>query len=100
MTPTEYIAKYTQSALAVQEKYKIPMAFALAQSALESSWGAKAPGNNLFGIRVSKGWKGESVAITTHEVVNGKSELQKSQPFRAYDTTSDSFLDGGFELHT
>lgn len=95
MTPEEYIAKYKSSAQAVQDKYKIPMAFALAQSALESSWGAKTPGNNFFGIRVSKGWKGKSVAITTHEVVNGKSELQKGQAFRAYDSATDSFLDWG-----
>lgn len=98
MTPVDYIAKFKSVAKTVEGQYKIPAIFALAQSALESAWGEKAPGNNMFGVRVSKGWTGESVAITTHEVVNGKSELQTAQPFRAYKSKEDSFLDWGHFL--
>jgi flagellar protein FlgJ len=60
---------------------------------LESGWGAKAPGNNLFGIRADRSWTGPVVDITTHEVVNGVLQLESGQGFRAYATPQDSFVD-------
>ena len=97
MTPENYIKTYIGFAKEVQTKYKIPYIFALAQSALESQWGAKIPGNNYFGIRANKSWTGKIVPITTHEVINGKSVLLTGQAFRAYNSAEDSFLNwGGF----
>ena len=46
-----------------------------AQAILESGWGsselAKAPNNNLFGIKDSEDWNGEIVTVPTQEYVNG-----------------------------
>lgn len=45
------------------------------QAILESGWGsselAKAPNNNLFGIKDSGDWNGEIVTVPTQEYVNG-----------------------------
>ena len=60
----------------------------LAQGALESAHGKKAPGNNLFGIK-SHGKKGGQ-NFTTHEVINGQRVKMKDN-FRQYATPQDSF---------
>ena len=45
-----------------------------AQAILESGWGsselAKAPNNNLFGIKDSEDWNGEIVTVPTQEYLN------------------------------
>lgn len=91
----DFITNNLQSALAVEEKYGVPHIAVLAQAALESEWGKKTPGNNHFGIRANKAWTGPTVKITTHEDVDGKLVKQTNQPFRAYGTTKDSFMDYG-----
>ena len=98
MTPESFISTYLDSAKGAEAVTGIPHVFALAQAALESGWGAKAPGNNLFGIRADKFWRGDVVYITTHEVVGGVSEKQSGQAFRAYTTPQASFVDWGLFL--
>lgn len=51
----------------VEKNTGIPAILITAQAALESGWGAKAKGNNLFGIKAGKGWAGETIKILTTE---------------------------------
>lgn len=68
--------------------------FIIAQAALESGWGSKAPGNNFFGIKADKRWTGPVNNLGTREVVNGN-DVKMSQPFRAYENAQESFDDFG-----
>lgn len=59
----------------------VPAVAVLAQAALETGWGAAAPGNNLFGIKADGG---EASSLrATHEVVDGTLVPQTAQ-FRDY----------------
>jgi flagellum-specific peptidoglycan hydrolase FlgJ len=66
-SPTDFIKKYYPFALAAQKRTGVPFAVALAEAGIESAWGKKAIGNNLFGIKASKGWKGETQNVPTTE---------------------------------
>ena len=67
-----------------------------AQAILESGWGsselAKAPNNNLFGIKDSEDWNGESVTVLTQEYVNG-GNITVNAAFRKYASWNDSVVD-------
>ena len=95
MEATTFIKTNLEFAKEAERVYGVPYLVALAQSALESGWGAKATGNNLFGIRADRSWTGPVVSISTHEVVKGERVFQKGQYFRAYPSTRESFLDWG-----
>lgn len=73
-------------------KSGIPASFTLAQAALESSWGARAPGCNLFGLKADKGWAGPVVNFDTHEVVNGQ-RIAITDKFRCYSSWVEGLLD-------
>jgi len=62
----------------------------LAQTALETGWGAAAAGNNLFGIKAAAGQPG--TVRDTHEVVNGVLTPQTAT-FRDYATPAASISD-------
>jgi len=67
----------------------------LAQAIIESGNGASALAsrfNNHFGIKATKSWKGKVVEMNTREVIGGISQMMK-QPFRVYDSATDSFRD-------
>ena len=67
-----------------------------AQAILESGWGsselAKAPNNNLFGIKDSEDWHGEIVTVPTQEYLNGD-YITVNAAFRKYATWNDSVVD-------
>ncbi|WP_247915974.1 GBS Bsp-like repeat-containing protein [Streptococcus salivarius] len=67
-----------------------------AQAILESGWGsselAKAPNNNLFGIKDSEDWNGEIVTVPTQEYVNGV-YITVNAAFRKYTSWNDSVVD-------
>ena len=67
-----------------------------AQAILESGWGsselAKAPNNNLFGIKDSEDWHGEIVPVPTQEFLNGD-YITVNAAFRKYATWNDSVVD-------
>lgn len=65
MKPEQFIEKYLPFALEVEKETGITAISILAQSALESGWGEKAIGNNLFGIKFKKGDKAFKKVITT-----------------------------------
>jgi len=68
----------------------VPAVAVLAQTALETGWGAAAPGNNLFGIKAAYGQAG--TARATHEMIDGVLTPQTAS-FRDYDDTADSVSD-------
>ena len=67
-----------------------------AQAILESGWGsselAKAPNNNLFGIKDSEDWHGEIVTVPTQEYHNGD-YITVNAAFRKYASWNDSVVD-------
>lgn len=83
MKPQDFLDMLVPVAQACQRASGIPASFTLAQAALESGWGARAPGCNLFGIKADRGWKGPVTVFPTHEVINGKSVALQDQ-FRLY----------------
>jgi flagellar protein FlgJ len=96
MIPEDFIKNYYQFAKDTEQEYNIPALITLAQAALESAWGEKAPGNNFFGIRAGSSWKGKTVSITTHEEINGELVKQNQQAFRAYGSAKASFEDHAY----
>ena len=83
MTPQQFISAIATSAQANERVSKVPASFTIAQAALESGWGARALGNNLFGIKADASWHGATVTMNTHEVVHGVRVPVVAQ-FRAY----------------
>lgn len=92
MAPADFLDQLLLRARACQHAAGIPASFTLAQAALESSWGARAPGNNLFGMKADPGWTGPTVDIATHEFVDGK-PVPIVAKFRAYPSWADSLAD-------
>lgn len=92
MKPEDFLDNLLTAARTCQRTVGIPASFTLAQAALESSWGNRAPGNNLFGVKADPGWHGPTVDIATHEFINGKPVAVVAK-FRAYPSWSDSLLD-------
>lgn len=92
MSPADFIDQMLPGALASQRTAGIPASFTIAQAALETGWGARVRGNNLFGIKADKSWSGPTVDIPTHEVVNGRS-VAIIDKFRAYDSWSSCIQD-------
>lgn len=71
----------------------------IAQAALETGWGKHVihatdgtPSFNLFGIKNSRTWAGESVRINTLEVESGEF-VKRKEDFRAYSSFENSFDD-------
>jgi flagellum-specific peptidoglycan hydrolase FlgJ len=92
MKPQDFLDMLVPAAQACQRASGIPASFTLAQAALESSWGAKAPGCNLFGIKANKAWTGPVTVFATHEVING-ARIAIDDRFRAYRTFGECLAD-------
>lgn len=92
MTREQFLAMACEFAIENEEKTGIPAALQVAQAAIETGWGAKAPGNNYFGIKSnSLGAEGEVVFQTT-EFINGK-PVKAPLGFASYSSASASFAD-------
>jgi flagellar protein FlgJ len=81
-----------QAAQDCQRKTGIPASITLAQAALESNWGARAIGNNLFGIKGDRSWTGPTVSFKTTEHLSGQ-DVKLVDRFRAYPSWLDSMVD-------
>jgi flagellar protein FlgJ len=92
MLPNEFLDKLLPAALACQRASGIPASFTLAQAALESAWGTLALGNNLFGVKADRSWKGPTVSFRTTEHVDGV-DVHPIDRFRAYPSWEASVLD-------
>lgn len=100
----QWIQKYYPTVEAITRGTGIFPEIALSQAILESSAkyndGFYYPaasrlaldGNNLYGIKATKSWKGDTITLPTTEVVNGK-KVTVTATFRKYATIEDSFRD-------
>lgn len=82
-----YIDKYSDMAVRQMQKHKIPASITLAQGLLESGAGVSdlaKSGNNHFGIKCHKDWKGKSMR---------KDDDFKNECFRVYNSPEESFED-------
>lgn len=103
----QFISEASTAAIQSEIATGVPAAITIAQAILESGWGKHHIGsaNNYFGVKaqtkngiVSYGDVATGfVNVDTREHINGKDEVVK-QPFRAYRTMADSFLDHGLFL--
>jgi len=72
MKPQQFVNKYMPFAKVIEAETGIPAIAIIAQSAFESGWGAKAIGNNIFGIKYRKGDWGKQEVLTTEYFENRK----------------------------
>ena len=83
----DYIKKYSSTAKEEMKKFKIPASITLAQGMLESGFGygtLARKGNNHFGIKCHKGWKGRKIY---HD------DDKKGECFRVYKNSKKSYRD-------
>lgn len=67
MTPELFVKTYLPDAKSIENKRGFHFLIPLTQGAQESLWGAKAFGNNFFGIKDTDGINGNEQLITTTE---------------------------------
>lgn len=87
-TPQErYIQKWAPTAVREMYRSGVPASITLAQGILESRYGLSSlatEGNNHFGIKCHKDWKGKSMRYD---------DDAKGECFRVYDSAEESFRD-------
>ena len=95
MTVPQFINNYLPYAIEAGKRYGINPIACLAQAAVETGWGEKAPGNNFFGIKANASWTGlMQEFLTTEEDAYGN-KTQQVLKFRAYTSIKESFMDYG-----
>lgn len=95
----DFISRLLGPAISAAKESGIPHQLIVAQAALESGWGnreIKTPGgrttHNLFGIKATADWKGESTLATTTEYIDGVKKKVKAA-FRVYPSYSAALAD-------
>ncbi|WP_145572644.1 flagellar assembly peptidoglycan hydrolase FlgJ [Yersinia mollaretii] len=96
---SDFISRMLRPAIAAAQKSGIPHQLIIAQAALESGWGNKEiatkdgkPSHNLFGIKATPDWKGDTTEITTTEYIDGVKQKVKAA-FRVYPSYSEALSD-------
>lgn len=94
-----FVDKLANAAQQASSSTGIPARFILGQAALESGWGKreikKADGStshNVFGIKATKDWTGDTVSTVTTEYVNGQPQ-RKVEKFRSYGSYQEAMSD-------
>lgn len=94
-----FLARLGEPARAASRASGVPAELILAQAAVETGWGrheipTRDGGNsyNLFGIKASSRWRGETTEITTHEVHDGRRQEVRAE-FRVYGSFEEAFTD-------
>jgi flagellum-specific peptidoglycan hydrolase FlgJ len=98
-TPQEqFIASIGEAAIVSHERTGVPASVTISQAILESFWGSSRlarEGNNYFGIKAQTRTGSAGVIwFDVWEVIGGRNVMQR-QPFRAYNSIADSFVDHG-----
>lgn len=78
-----------------RENHRVLASVSIAQAILESGWGKSTlatQGNNLFGIKTSDEWQGETITLPTKEWVNGE-YITVDADFRKYPSWTESMAD-------
>ena len=94
MNKIQIIKDLIPGALLSYEKYNILPSLTIAQAILETGWLQHVKGNNIFGIKWTKGCGYEVQELNTHEWINGIKTPMVCK-FRKYDSLEDSILDHG-----
>ncbi|MFC7619903.1 glucosaminidase domain-containing protein [Microlunatus sp. GCM10028923] len=104
--PQSYFAKTVPGAQATQQEFRVPASVTLAQSALESAWGASKLSkndNNYFGIKCGSGGDHGPIAIGCHDYPTEECTPgchTEHAYFRVYRSTTDGLRDYGRILST
>ena len=101
MKPADFIATFTPAAIASSKTTGIPAAFVVAQGALESTWGTSAlatKARNLFGVKASAAWHGDTLEMETGEYIGGKHVMVPAM-WRKYSTWQACFDDHARFFH-
>lgn len=95
----DFVRKFLPHAEAAARELGVDPQALLAQAALETGWGKSVPCKangecsfNLFGIKATGRWNGESLSVPTIEFEEGIA-VRKAERFRAYSSAADSFQD-------
>lgn len=86
----KFMQTYAPIAFLIEQLLGISAKAMLAQCALETDWGTKVKGNNLFGIKAKEGEP--FVEFSSYEY-DGKSLKPQMSKFRKYGSTCESMLD-------
>ncbi len=84
-------------ALEDEKTSKVPAEVTIGQAITESAWGKSLlsiKGNNLFGIKASKGWTGEVIHMTGFEYIKGR-KVYEQMNWRKYPSLLASIQDHG-----
>jgi len=97
--PKDFVTALMEPAQKVQQELGVPFAVVIAQAALETGWGQKIikgtngeSSNNLFNIKADSRWAGDKITKDTLEFEQG-AMIKKSEPFRTYQSLTDSVDD-------
>ncbi|MBV4520629.1 flagellar assembly peptidoglycan hydrolase FlgJ [Pseudomonas sp. SWRI74] len=95
----EFVNTMLPMAKEAAERIGVDPRYLVAQAALETGWGKSvmraqdgSSSHNLFGIKASSSWKGDSARAITSEFRNGEM-VKETAEFRSYDSYKDSFHD-------
>ncbi len=98
-TPEEFVASVWPAACDAANKLGVDPKVLVAQAAVESGWGRSVAhrndgtsSHNLFGIKADGRWSGARTIVSTLEYEDGVA-VRRQDPFRSYDSFSDSFAD-------
>jgi len=86
----KFMQTYAPIAFLIEQLLGISAKAMLAQCALETDWGTKVKGNNLFGIKAKEG---ETFVEFSSYEYDGKSLRPQMSKFRKYGSTCESMLD-------
>lgn len=94
-----FISRMMAPAMEVARLSGIPHQLIIAQAALESGWGKREilteegkPSHNLFGVKATAEWHGETTEITTTEYENGVAQKIKDK-FKVYSSYAEALED-------
>ncbi|WP_260955470.1 flagellar assembly peptidoglycan hydrolase FlgJ [Pseudomonas citri] len=95
----EFVNAMLPMAKEAADRIGVDPRYLVAQAALETGWGKSvmrqpdgSSSHNLFGIKASQNWKGDSARAITSEFRNGQM-VKETAEFRSYASYRDSFHD-------
>ncbi|KAB0506197.1 MULTISPECIES: flagellar assembly peptidoglycan hydrolase FlgJ [Pseudomonas] len=95
----EFVNTMLPMAKEAADRIGVDPRYLVAQAALETGWGKSvmraqdgSSSHNLFGIKASSNWKGDSARAITSEFRNGEM-VKETAEFRSYGSYKDSFHD-------
>ncbi|KNH23294.1 flagellar rod assembly protein FlgJ [Pseudomonas syringae] len=95
----EFVNTMLPMAKEAADRIGVDPRYLVAQAALETGWGKSvmraqdgSSSHNLFGIKASSNWKGDSARAITSEFRNGE-RVKETAEFRSYGSYKDSFHD-------